>query len=70
LCAFLFSHVCYMPNPSHFPWLHRSDYIWLLGKLSLSIVRTVLSRVWVTIDWVWIGDSIYWPLVHTCTHDS
>jgi hypothetical protein len=25
----------------------------------------VLSRVWVTIDGVWIGDSIYWPLVHS-----
>jgi hypothetical protein len=24
-----------------------------------------LSRDWVTVDGVWIGNSIYWPLIHT-----
>jgi hypothetical protein len=30
-----------------------------------SISRMILSSVWVTIDGVWIGELIYWPLTHT-----
>jgi hypothetical protein len=33
------------------------------GSLKIS------AHVWVTIDGVWIGDSIYWPLIHT-THNT
>jgi hypothetical protein len=29
---------------------------------SASLQSYILSRVWVTTDGVWIGDSIYWPL--------
>jgi hypothetical protein len=34
-----------------------------------SLQYTILSRDWVTLDGVWIGDSIYWPLTldfHNC----
>jgi hypothetical protein len=29
------------------------------------VLGKILSRVWVTIDGVWIGDLIYWPLIRT-----
>jgi hypothetical protein len=28
LFAFLNSHVCYVPRPSHPPWFDPSSYVW------------------------------------------
>jgi hypothetical protein len=38
--------------------------VWAACKVKLRN-WSILSRVWVTIDGVWIGDSIYWPLIHS-----
>jgi hypothetical protein len=37
------------------------DYYVIISKL-LSFIFNILSRVWVTIDGVWIGNWIYWSL--------
>jgi hypothetical protein len=37
----------------------------LLSRSLTSNSYTILSRLWVTIDGVWMDDSIYWPLIHT-----
>jgi hypothetical protein len=37
---------------------------WLSLEIDSTDTRPVLSGVWVTIDGIWIGDSIYWPLIH------
>jgi hypothetical protein len=47
--------------------VERSMYLLLLefnGNNRL-IKSAVLPHVCVTVDWVWIGDSIYWSLIHS-----
>jgi microsomal dipeptidase-like Zn-dependent dipeptidase len=29
-----------------------------------------MSHVCLSIDWVWIGEWIYWPLIHTTRNDK
>jgi hypothetical protein len=40
----------------------RQDVCWATYEIAPAIY--ILSRGWVTIDGVWIGDSIYWPFIH------
>jgi hypothetical protein len=37
----------------------------LMIQQSNAVSNPTLSHVWVAIDRVWIGDSIYWPLTHS-----
>jgi hypothetical protein len=36
-----------------------------MGLCSWSSIFSILSRVWVTVDGVWIGNRIYWPRDYT-----
>jgi hypothetical protein len=66
LCAFC-SHVCYMPNPFHLPWLDHSDYMWLFREVIAVYCEdhTVpcMSDYRRGLDW-WLD------LLTTYTHDS
>jgi hypothetical protein len=44
LCAFLISPVCYMPYPSHSPWLDHSNNFWM--KHTSCVVKVYLWMLW------------------------
>jgi hypothetical protein len=56
--------LCTIANGLTFICTHNIDVYIYIHMLYTSYI---LSRVWVTTEWVWIGDSIYWPLTQQVT---
>jgi hypothetical protein len=46
-------------------WQLLSEYLGF--PCQLPFYQPILSRVWATIDGIWIGYWIYWPLIHVST---
>jgi hypothetical protein len=43
LNAFLFPHSCYIPCPSHAPWLDRSNYTWR----KVQVMKLLIMNIWI-----------------------